>query len=268
MALKINYLSAFFLFFFYSSTAFAQAQTAPQYMNNDSLTLLPERKSPSQFVEIKNSRLNLKLPATLIVYGFANLAIKPLREVDEEIKEELWTEHPHKLRHVDTYLQFVPAVAVFGLDALGVKGRHNVKEQSTILLMTEVINSGLIYPLKKITHQIRPDNSNNNSFPSGHTAQAFASAEFLRMEYKDVSPWYGIAGYTVAAATGYLRMYNNKHWFSDVAAGAGVGILSTRLAYFIYGKINHKVSGKNYSSNIIAPYYQDHVGGIHFLHRF
>jgi membrane-associated phospholipid phosphatase len=38
----------------------------------------------------------------------------------------------------------------------------------------------------------------------------------------------------MATATGFLRMYNDKHWFSDVMAGAGIGILSTKIAYWLY----------------------------------
>ncbi|PIH02800.1 hypothetical protein CS542_03390 [Pedobacter sp. IW39] len=53
--------------------------------------------------------------------------------------------------------------------------------------------------------------ADNYSFPSGHTANAFA-AEFLNQEYRDVSPWIGYAVYTVATASRVLRMYNNKHW--------------------------------------------------------
>jgi membrane-associated phospholipid phosphatase len=50
------------------------------------------------------------------------------------------------------------------------------------------ISTAIVVPTKKLTHQERPDGSNNQSFPSGHTALAFASAEFLRREYWNVSP--------------------------------------------------------------------------------
>jgi hypothetical protein len=49
-------------------------------------------------------------------------------------------------------------------------------------------------------------------------------------EYKDVSIWYGISGYVVATGTGFFRMYNDRHWLTDVAAGAGIGILCTKTA--------------------------------------
>ena len=42
-----------------------------------------------------------------------------------------------------------------------------------------------------------------------------------------------IAGYTVATGVGIMRMYNNRHWASDVLAGAGVGILSASLMYWL-----------------------------------
>lgn len=51
------------------------------------------------------------------------------------------------------------------------------------------------------------------------------------------SPWYSVAGYTIATATAYSRLLNNRHWISDVLAGAGIGILSTELGYWITGLI-------------------------------
>lgn len=44
-------------------------------------------------------------------------------------------------------------------------------------------------------------------------------------------------GYTMAATTATLRLYKRKHWFSDVIAGAIIGIVSARLSYLLYKKI-------------------------------
>jgi len=45
-----------------------------------------------------------------------------------------------------------------------------------------------------------------------------------------------LMSFTIAIATGYLRMYNNKHWLGDVLTGAVIGIMSTRLSYWVYEK--------------------------------
>jgi membrane-associated phospholipid phosphatase len=57
------------------------------------------------------------------------------------------------------------------------------------------------------------------------------AASIVHTEFRDKSPWYGIGAYTIAASVAALRMINNKHWQSDVFAGAGFGILSAHLAY-------------------------------------
>ena len=79
---------------------------------------------------------------------------------------------------------------------------------------------------------MRPDGSTRNSWPSGHTATAFVGATILHKEYGLTrSPWYSVAGYGVATATGVMRVLNNRHWVSDVLSGAGIGMISGELAY-------------------------------------
>jgi membrane-associated phospholipid phosphatase len=62
------------------------------------------------------------------------------------------------------------------------------------------------------------------SFPSGHTTVAFAFSTVLA-EYFD-SAWSRIFFYGMASLTGFSRIYNNQHWFSDVFAGALLGLTS------------------------------------------
>lgn len=93
-----------------------------------------------------------------------------------------------------------------------------MRDRSVILVTSYAIMATTVLGLKSISHVERPDGSSNNSFPSGHTATAFMGAEFLYQEYKDKSIWYGIAGYAVATGTGLFRIYNNRHWLTDVAA--------------------------------------------------
>lgn len=133
--------------------------------------------------------------------------------------------------HIEDYLQYVPTAAVYGLTAAGVKGKNSVVEATFLLLKSELIMTALVTTLKNTTHIQRPDGSTYNSFPSGHTAQAFVAATFLHKEYGHKSIWYSIGGYTAATTVGVMRVMGNRHWLSDVFVGAGIGILSTELVY-------------------------------------
>src|ERR671913_147490 len=150
------------------------------------------------------------LPAGLITYGIVTLGSDGLRQFNHKVREEVYQQDPEKKLGVDDYLQYAPAVAVYGLNFVGVKGLHNFRDRTIIYLMSDIVLNAVVNCGKKLTRELRPDGSNYLSFPSGHTAHAFASAEFLRREYRHLSPWYGIAGYAVAISTGYLRMYNNR----------------------------------------------------------
>lgn len=179
-------------------------------------------------------------PGLLISYGFASLQVEGLKNINVKIKEEILENNPGFKTRVDDYLQFAPAAGAFLLEAGGIKGKHNLKDKAIIYGMGLVIMTSLVSSLKTITHELRPNGSKYNSFPSGHTANAFMGAAFLNQEYAFRSPWYGYAGYATATGTGILRMYNNKHWFADVLAGAGIGILSARAGYWIFNMIEKK----------------------------
>ncbi|HTJ48822.1 MAG TPA: phosphatase PAP2 family protein [Cyclobacteriaceae bacterium] len=149
--------------------------------------------------------------------------------------------------HVDNYLQYAPIAAVYGLNAAGIKGEHDLANQTALLVKSEILMTAMVFPLKKFTAVPRPDTGAPTSFPSGHTAQAFAAATFLHKEYGKDHPWYSVMAYGTATAVGVLRVLNNRHWVSDVLAGAGIGILATNLAYLTHqnkwGKKHKKLSG-------------------------
>lgn len=213
---------------------------------------------------------SLLLPAAMIAYGATAIHNGTLQKVNSQMKDEIWEDNPHKQMHLDNYLMFAPTLSVYALNAAGIHGEHNFKDRTIILLMANVIANGTVFSVKSWSHEMRPDGSDRLSFPSGHTAEAFVGAEFMRMEYKDVSPWYGIAGYAMATATGLLRMYNDKHWMSDVIAGAGVGIASTRIAYWLYPKVQG-LFGKPKDPdvvNIVMPTYNSGTFGLAWVKTF
>lgn len=190
------------------------------------------------------------LPVVLIAYGATLSANHNLNTINKGVRRMLYPGKEYRQVRVDDFLQYTPAVAAIGLNIAGVKGKNNLKDLSFLFLLSNAISASFICPLKKLTHEQRPDGSAYNSFPSGHSATAFANAELLYQEYKDQSVWYGIAGYACASATAYLRMQNNRHWFSDVVAGAGIGILSAKLGRALYPQLN-KLTLKNSKSHPI-----------------
>ena len=177
------------------------------------------------------------VPTAMITYGAVSLTSGSLRSIDRSTKNEIMEDNPTFRTDIDDYLKYVPAAAVYALNMAGIKGKHNFADRTILLGMSSVIASATTFGVKSVTGRLRPDGSTYNSFPSGHTSIAFMTAQFMWEEYKDVSPWYGVAGYAVATTTGVLRIYNNRHWVSDVIAGAGLGILSTKAAYWMYPKI-------------------------------
>jgi hypothetical protein len=208
------------------------------------------------------------VPVAFISYGFVAQGNNVLKKLDKSAKVSIITNYPNYHTKIDNYLQFTPAVSVYALNMVGIKGKNNFRDRTMLYALSTLISTAIVKPVKYATKVTRPDGSMKNSFPSGHTTMAFASAEFLHQEYKYISPWYGIAGYAIAASTGTLRVFNNKHWVSDVVTGAGFGILSTKLAYWIYPTIKKKIFKNKASSVMFMPYYQSDNAGVAFIYIF
>ncbi len=210
----------------------------------------------------------LVLPTVCIGYGLVALGNHELQNINHNIKQNIQKNYPNFSTSIDNYLQFTPVVAVYVLNGVGIHGKNNFRDRTMMYGISTLIITATNFSLKHITQEQRPDGSSFLSFPSGHTATAFAAAEFLHQEYKDISVWYGIAGYTAAVATGALRMYNNRHWLSDVVAGAGIGILATKASYWMYPAIK-KIFFKNKAMHTMAtPYYNGNAGGILLTYGF
>lgn len=184
---------------------------------------------------------------------------------DYEVQQERNRHIPNFRYRADDYLQHSPIIAVYGLNCLGVKGKNDFANRTAILIKTEMMVGILTFSLKRITAVPRPDTKERTSFPSGHTAQAFAAATFMAREYGHKSMWYSIGAYTVATGVGAMRVMNNRHWISDVMVGAGIGILSTNLAYlthqYRWGK------KKKDGQTIVMPSYDGQTGMVNIIHR-
>lgn len=176
-------------------------------------------------------------PAALIITGTALMLDTDADEFllsNYEIREERNENFLNFSNHADDYLQYAPAAAAVIISVSGVEGKHTLPNQIALLLKSELLMTGIIYSLKYTVGEARPDTGQKNSFPSGHTAQAFTAATFLSKEYGHKSVWISIGAYTAASTVGIFRMLNNRHWVSDVFVGAGIGMISTELVYFTH----------------------------------
>lgn len=211
------------------------------------------KKSTTQ--ELKFSTKQLIVPTILFTYGIVAIESDYLKLINTELRNELKENIDEKIT-IDDFTQYLPAASVYLLNNVGIAGKHNLKDRSIILATSYLLMTGSVTGLKSLTKIERPDGSANNSFPSGHTATAFSGAEFLWQEYKDVNIWYGISGYAVAAGTGFFRIYNGRHWLSDVAMGAGIGIMSTKIAYWTFPYVQkHFFKSRKDVGAIITPFY-------------
>ena len=171
-------------------------------------------------------------PSALIGTGIA-ISYTPLHSsIDNNLHQWLQSDG-HPRFEAEDYLQYTTLASVFILKACNIESRHSWRDlvclEAGSAIFAFSINTGLKHALRVE----RPYNGVYNSFPSGHTVTAFLGAEILRREYGEEYPAIAVAGYTVATGIGFLRMYNNRHWASDVLAGAGIGILSASLMYWL-----------------------------------
>ena len=173
--MKKKILMIFMLFMYLSQQAFCQELALDTTVTNK---------------DLKFRYSSLIIPAALISYGVIGIESDLIKEGNLEIKEEVNENIDRKIT-IDDFSQYAPTLAVYGLNAVGIKGKNNFRDRTVILATSFAIMSTTVLSLKNITKIERPDGSTKNSFPSGHTATSFMGAEFLMQEYKDVSIWYG-----------------------------------------------------------------------------
>jgi membrane-associated phospholipid phosphatase len=193
-------------------------------------------------------------PVTLISLG---LYTKQSGSVMNRFAVKDWRDsnYPHFRNHADDHMQFLPIWIVYGLDIVKVKPKNDFLNRSLLLIKSEVLMNVMVWSLKYGTDIVRPDGSNDRAFPSGHTAQAFVAATFMHKELGHRSVWYSIGAYSMATSVAAFRVLNNKHWFSDVLAGAGFGILATNIAY-----ATHRYKWGKRPSLVAMPTYMNGPG--------
>ena len=178
------------------------------------------------------------MPLSLIGAGTLGF-VEPVKSARYEVRDYLDEWRGDHRTTVDDYLQYVPLASIYGCSLLGAEAKHNYVDRPLELATSYIALGIIVNGIKYTVRCPRPDGSANNSFPSGHTATTFMGAELVRIEYGEDHPWIAVGAYTMATAVGVLRVYNDRHWFTDVFAGAGVGILSARIGYWLLPYTKH-----------------------------
>lgn len=198
----------------------------------------------------------LIIPAALITIGALGVNSGWFKPINQNIRDEV-VPIEHDKFHADDYMQYLPVISVYGLSLAGAKAKHSYYER-TLITATSYLAMGIMVNTVKLTvSEQRPNSSATNSFPSGHSATAFMGAELVRKEYWDSSPAYGIGAYMIACGVGFLRIYNDRHWANDIIAGAGFGILSAQIGYWLLplNKWIFHIIGKRKTTITALPFY-------------
>lgn len=126
------------------------------------------------------------------------------------------------------------AGAGLGTYTLG-KAIHNQKLAMVgrDIVRTQILSQALVQTVKFTVRRERPDASNRQSFPSGHSASAFATATVLQRHYGWKA---GVPAYAFGSYVALARMAWNRHHLTDVVMGAGFGIASARTVTMNVGK--------------------------------
>jgi membrane-associated phospholipid phosphatase len=204
---------------------------------------------------------SLIIPGILIGYGLTTMGDNGLYS-SKDAQRDITRAFPGFSNSLDDVMLTIPYAQLVALNLMKVKCTNDWINTSLLIVKSELLMSAIVFPVKAISNRIRPDSSNYESFPSGHTAQAFVAATVIHKEYRRKSNWYGIASYGIATTVGVFRMLNNKHWQSDVLVGAGIGILAANLTYATH---KHKWGRMEYCIN---PIYQPNMKGLGMVCQF
>lgn len=206
----------------------------------------------------------LILPTSLIAVGALSFCGGVFDDARRWVRKEVQCMSGGQEYTFDDYLQYLPVASYMGLGLInGVEHRHTLLERTLVTATSWATLAIMVRGSKHFISSPRPEKDGrfrgDDSFPSGHTSTAFMGAELVRMEY---GTGYAIGAYAVACGVGFMRLWNDRHWVTDVIAGAGVGILSARVGYWML-PVWRKVFNMQDSNKAVAivPYYNSQAFG-------
>ncbi|HXD31309.1 MAG TPA: phosphatase PAP2 family protein [Pyrinomonadaceae bacterium] len=244
---------------FVGLTGFAtQAQTLPEPSPSPTPSSTPslEREFFKNILQdqkaIWTSPLHLQRADSkwMIPFGIGSMAlITTDRITGDEIAES--TRQVKASRIVSRGGSTLGTVAVTATFYLVGRAKHDSRARETGVLSAEALIDGAIVgsALKAITQRTRPlagiERSEffdgGNSFPSGHSVQAWSVATVIAQEYSD-HPLVQVAAYGAATAVSLSRFTGHKHYISDVVVGSAIGYGIGRYVYRVRHRTNKGAS--------------------------
>lgn len=165
---------------------------------------------------------------------------------------------------LEDYTQYAPIAMMYTADLFKVPAKNSVWNQTKYLVFSEIGTAAVVHLLKTTLKVQRPNNGSFNSYPSGHTSQAFVASQVLFNEYKQTAPLLAYSGFAFSVSTGLLRIVNNRHWVPDVLLGAGIAMLVTNTIYYFEPLKNWNPFKKNKKRNsevgFIPSLRDDYIG--------
>ncbi|WP_410780010.1 hypothetical protein [Hymenobacter sp. 5414T-23] len=131
------------------------------------------------------------VPAVMIGYGVYTFNGGGFY-TNQQANRDIHKLFPTYRTRLDDFLIFAPYLELGAVALAGVESRDDRLNTGLVILKSELIMLTSVFAIKNLSRETRPDGSDNLSFPSGHTAQAFLAASIVHTEFRDKSQWYGI----------------------------------------------------------------------------
>lgn len=220
----------------------ADSRFSTQGTSPERLSSTTTFKTPNFFQQTLTDFRNLSSKSTLAWLAIGTIASTAVHPSDLRFTREVSsTPAMEQLRAGNIIggkeFQFGASVAALAIGKMS--GNSRVSDVAGKVLRAQIVAQTVTGVMKQAAQRQRPDGSDMRSFPSGHTSVSFASATVLQRElgWKVGAPAYAVASYVAMA-----RVEKQKHFLSDVAFGAAIGILAGRTVTIGSGEKRFAVS--------------------------
>lgn len=230
--------------------------TRPLSAQESALTPLNLPPSLKYNPDYHDTALQLSLPAAAILAttGLSALVLhKALQEDDgSNSTAVLSPQLDEQISQVGEALAF--SIPVGFLMSLQFMSRNQPQRQQAVRVTSELFSTLALtvatsYAVKSAELRERPNGEDAYSFPSAHSAETFACATVLALNY----PWYvGAPSLMAASLVGFARYDMGVHYLTDVVAGAGIGIFYATMSHWAHRRLQ-PTSGLSKKTSLFMP---------------